>query len=76
MITALIAANNILAGGDATGLKGLLIQVLIAVCILAVVGLLIWCIERWFAPIPAPGKTVIAVVLAICVIIWAISNFL
>jgi len=68
--------NSILTTGDSSGLKGLLLTVLFAIIILAIVAGLIWCIERWFAPIPAPGKTVIAVILAICVLLWAISNFL
>jgi hypothetical protein len=57
-------------------LKGLLIQFIIAVVILAIIAGLIWCIERWISPIPAPGKTIIACVLVLLLIFWAISNFL
>lgn len=57
-------------------LKAALLTLLYAVVILGIVVCLIYCIERWIAPIPAPGKTVIAIVLVLCVLIWAVTNFL
>ncbi len=73
----LLATTQILQPSTGTGsLKGLLISFLIAVIILAIIAGLIWCIERWIAPIPSPGKTIIAVVLVLCVLFWAITNFL
>lgn len=56
--------------------KELIIQFIVAVLILAVIACLIWCIERWISPIPAPGKTVIAVILVVLIILWAVMNFL
>jgi hypothetical protein len=56
--------------------KELIIEFIVAVLILAVIACLIYCIERWIAPIPSPGKTVIAVILVVLLILWAVSNFL
>jgi preprotein translocase subunit SecE len=56
--------------------KELIIEFIFAVLVLAVLAGLIWCIERWFAPIPPPGKTIIAVVLVVLLILWAVTNFL
>lgn len=56
--------------------KELIIGFIIAVLILGVVGGLIWCIEKWIAPIPAPGKTIVAVILVVLLVLWAVMNFL
>ena len=58
------------------GLHGLLVSFLILVIVLAIIGGLIYCIERWIHPIPAPVKLVIAIVLVILVIIWALTVFM
>ena len=58
------------------GLHGLLVSFLILVIVLAIIGGLIYCIERWIHPIPAPVKLVIAIVLVILVIIWALPVFM
>ncbi len=71
-----LAYHDILQSQGQSPLKGLLLSFLIAVCILGVVAGLIWCIEKWIAPIPDPGKTIIAVVLVLGVLFWAISSFL
>ena len=57
-------------------MKGLLITFLIALLILGIVICLIWVVEKYVHPIPDPGKLIIAVILVICIVIWAISNFL
>ncbi len=55
-------------------LHGLLIGFLVLVIVLAIVGGLLWCIENWVHPIPAPIKLVVAIVLVILVIIWGINT--
>jgi hypothetical protein len=47
------------------------------VIVLAIIGGLIWCIEQWInkAPLPAPVRLVIALVLVVLVIIWGIRVF-
>lgn len=57
------------------GLHGILVSFLILVIVLAIIGGLLYCIERWIHPIPPPVKLVIAIVLVILVIIWALSIF-
>ena len=56
-------------------LTGLLISFLILVIVLAIIGGLIWCIQNWISPLPAPVLMVIAIILVILVIIWAIKMF-
>lgn len=56
--------------------KELIIQFIVAVCVLGVIAGLIWCVERWIAPIPAPGKTIIAIIIVVLIILWAVTNFL
>lgn len=67
LMTYLIAA--------APPLQELLIGFLVLVVVLAVIGGLIWAIEQWIHPIPAPVKLVVAIVLVILVIIWGIKLF-
>jgi hypothetical protein len=59
----------------AHGLSGLLISFLILVIVLAIIGGLIWCIQNWISPLPAPVLLVIAIILVILVIIWGINTF-
>ena len=54
-------------------LHGLLIGFLILVIVLAVIGGLVWCIENWISPLPPPVKLVLAIILVILVIIWALN---
>lgn len=62
--------------GEAAGVKGILLQLLvIALVIMAVYGL-IRLIEYCFAPLPNQAKVVIAVILVILVLAWAIMTFL
>ena len=56
-------------------LHALLIQFLILVIVLAIIGGLIYCIEKWIHPLPPPVKLVLAIVLVILVIIWALQMF-
>lgn len=56
-------------------LHSLLVAFLVLVFVLAVVGGLIYCIERFVNPIPAPVKMVIALVLVLLVVIWAVGQF-
>jgi hypothetical protein len=61
--------------GGPSGLHGILVTFLILVIVLAIIGGLIWCIERWVHPLPPPVKLVLAIVLVILVIIWALNVF-
>lgn len=56
------------------GIKGLLIAFLILVVVLAIIGGLVWCIEKWIHPLPPPVKLVLAIILVILVIIWGINT--
>lgn len=53
----------------------LLISFLVLVIVLAIIGGLLYCIETWVHPIPPPIKLVIAIILVILVIIWAVAQF-
>jgi hypothetical protein len=57
------------------GVKGLLIQFIIILIVLAIVGGLIYAIETWIikAPLPNMVKLVIGLILVLLVIIWAIG---
>jgi hypothetical protein len=59
--------------GTPAGIKGLLIAFLILVVVLAIIGGLVWCIEKWIHPLPPPVKLVLAIILVILVIIWGIN---
>lgn len=57
------------------GLESLLISFLVLVIVLAIIGGLLWCIEKWVSPIPPPVKVILAIVLLILIIIWAVRVF-
>ncbi len=65
--------NLILTAALTPPLHTLLIGFLILVIVLAIIGGLIWCIEKWIHPIPPPVKLVLAIILVILVIIWGIN---
>jgi hypothetical protein len=58
-------------------IKGILISFLVLILILAVVAGLIWFIETYInkAPFPAPVRFVIALVVLVLVVIWALNQF-
>ena len=56
-------------------LRTCLIQFLVLVIVLAIIGGLIYCIEKWVHPLPPPVKLVLAIVFAILVLIWALNMF-
>jgi hypothetical protein len=58
------------------GLHGILVTFLILVIVLAIIGGLVWCIEKWIHPLPPPVKLVLAIILVILVIIWALNIFM
>lgn len=60
---------------SSANVKGLIIEFIIAVLILAAIGGLIWCIERWIHVIPDPGKLLIAIILVVFLILWVVMNF-
>jgi preprotein translocase subunit SecE len=53
----------------------LLISFLILLVVLAVIAGLVWAIENWISPLPPPVKMVLAIILVLLVIIWAIQQF-
>jgi hypothetical protein len=59
--------------GSTAGIKGLLIAFLVLVVVLAIIGGLVWCIEKWIHPLPPPVKLVLAIILVILIIIWGIN---
>ena len=62
--------NIILA---ATELRPLLIGFLVIVAIIAIVAGLLWCIENWINPLPPMVKLVLAIIMLIGVVIWALG---
>lgn len=62
--------------GAPTGLKGILVTFLVLVLVLAIIAGLVWCIERWIYPLPGAVKLVLAIILVILVILWALNIFL
>ena len=57
----------------ATPLRELLIGFLIVVVVIAIIAGLVWCIENWISPIPPPIKLVLAIIILIGVVIWALG---
>lgn len=55
-------------------LHGLLIGFLILVIVIAVIAGLLWCIEHWISPVPPMVKLVLAIIILILVIIWAMQS--
>ena len=78
--TPLLIAGDIFPAhsGGGSGLKGLVITFIIALIVLAIIAGLIWVIETYInkAPLPAPVRLVIALILIVLLILWAISNFM
>lgn len=65
----------LLAVAAPANLHGILVTFLILVIVLAIIGGLVWCIEKWIYPLPGPVKLVLAIVLVILVILWALNVF-
>ena len=65
--------NNILMILAGVSLSHLLIGFLVIVCILAAIYGLMYLIETWISPIPQPVKLVLAIILLIAIIIWALG---
>ena len=57
------------------GIIGLLELFLVAILVLAIIAGLIWAIERWISPIPSEVKLVLAIVIVILVVIFALRQF-
>jgi hypothetical protein len=70
-----VANSDIYPANHPAGLKGILIQFLVAIVVLGIVAGLFWFIDNYIHKIPDPVKMVAAVILVIAVIIWAISIF-
>ena len=52
-------------------LHGILIGALIIVILILIVAGLLWCIERWISPVPPVVKLILAIIILICIVIWA-----
>jgi hypothetical protein len=61
----------------AVNLPQLLISFLVLLVVIAVVGGLIYAIERWIigGAIPTPFKLVIGIAMILLVVIWALNQF-
>lgn len=57
-------------------LRGLIINFIIVVVVLAFVLALLYLIERAGYPLPPFGKVVVAIILVALVLLWAVSVFL
>jgi hypothetical protein len=56
-------------------LQEILVSFLILLLVLAVIGGLLWAVEAWISPLPPPVKLILAIVIVILVVIWAIRVF-
>ena len=59
----------------APNLLHLLVGFLVLIVVLAIIWGLLYCIETWISPIPPPVKLVLAIILLLLVVIWAVSKF-
>lgn len=57
-------------------LRGVLISFVILVVVLALAAALIWVIEKWIGPLPANGRTIVAIIFVALVVLWAATMFL
>jgi len=67
--------TDIYPANHPSGMRGLLIAFIIGVLVIAIVGGLIWMIDRYVHQIPDPVKLVAAIILVALVLIWACSAF-
>ena len=58
----------------ALNLHSLLIGFLILVIVIAVIAGLMWLIENYISPIPAPVKLVLAIIILIMIVLWALGG--
>lgn len=67
----------LLLAASSQSLPQILVSFLVLLVVLAVVGGLIWAIETWIlrGSIPQPIKVVIAIVMVLLVVIWALTQF-
>lgn len=65
--------NLVLLAATAVNVRELLIGFLVIVIIIAVIAGLLWCIEQWIHPLPAMVKLVLAIVLVVLIILWALN---
>lgn len=65
---------NIIATVTSVGVTHLLISFLIIIIVLAIIYGVMWAIENWVAPIPQPVKVVLAIILLLLIVIWAVST--
>lgn len=66
-----------LLAASSRNLPQILLSFLVLLLVLAVVGGLMWAIETWILKeaLPKPVRVVIAIVLVILVVIWALTQF-
>jgi hypothetical protein len=67
----LLAASLLLAVSGQ--LHGILVGAVVIVILILVVAGLIYCIERWISPLPQVVKVIVAVVILLCIVIWAFN---
>ena len=54
-------------------LHGILIGALIIVILILIVAGLVWCVEKWISPIPPIAKLILALIILVCIVIWAFN---
>jgi len=54
-------------------LHGILIGALIIFILILLIAGLLWCIERWINPIPPIAKLILALIILVCIVIWAFN---
>ena len=65
--------NNLICAVVTGNLQHLLQGFLVLVVILAIIWGLLWCVENWISPVPPPVKLVLAIVILILVVLWAMG---
>lgn len=58
-----------------SGISNLLMAFLYALLVIAIIGGLIWAINKYIYPIPPPILAIVAIVLVILIAIWVLDGF-
>jgi hypothetical protein len=52
-------------------LHSILIGALIIFILILLIAGLLWCTERWINPVPPIAKLILALIILVCIVIWA-----
>ncbi len=56
-----------------TSLKPILLAALLIFVVILVLAGLIWCIEKWISPVPAIAKLIVALIILVGIVFWALG---